>query len=359
MPAPIVFESSAHFRQRLVLATLSNKPVRFDNIREKSEEPGLKDHEVSFLRLIDKMSNGARIDINYTGTSVTYRPGIILGGRISHECPSSRAVGYFLEAVIPLAPFGKKPLQLTLTGVTNNNVDPSVDTIRTVTLPLLRRFGLDETVELKISRRGAPPLGGGEVFFRCPIVRSLTPLKLMDPGRIKRIRGIAFSTRVSPQTGNRVVDSARGVLNKLLPDVYIYTDHYRGAEAGKSPGFGLTLVAESTTGTHVSAECIADKGELPEDLGARTAKVLLEEVSRGGCVDTQNQATCLALMVLTPEDVSKIRLGKGISTYTVQYLRDIKTFLGTTFKVKTDDETSTTVFSCLGMGYVNVSKKMG
>ncbi len=38
--------------------------------------------------------------------------------------------------------------------------------------------------------------------------------------------------RVAATTANRVVDSARGLLNKLLPDVYIYTDHYTGAEAG-------------------------------------------------------------------------------------------------------------------------------
>ena len=32
---------------------------------------------------------------------------------------------------------------------------------------------------------------------------------------------------------NRMVDSARSVLNRLLPDVYIYTDIAKGAEAGK------------------------------------------------------------------------------------------------------------------------------
>jgi RNA 3'-terminal phosphate cyclase-like protein len=40
---------------------------------------------------------------------------------------------------------------------------------------------------------------------------------------VKRVRGVAFTLRVSPQTGNRLVDAARGVLNKFLPDVYIFT----------------------------------------------------------------------------------------------------------------------------------------
>lgn len=43
-----------------------------------------------------------------------------------HDCPTSRSVGYFLEPVIMLAPFSKKPLQLTLRGITSDDQDLSV-----------------------------------------------------------------------------------------------------------------------------------------------------------------------------------------------------------------------------------------
>lgn len=39
--------------------------------------------------------------------------------------------------------------------------------------------------------------------------------------------------RVNPAMANRMVDSARSVLNSYLPDVYIYTDAIKGADAGK------------------------------------------------------------------------------------------------------------------------------
>eukprot|EP00040_Diaphanoeca_grandis_P015053 m.76598 g.76598 ORF g.76598 m.76598 type:complete len:362 (+) comp24918_c0_seq1:207-1292(+) len=353
------FNGTERFRQRLVLATLSAKPVRFENIRtDDADAVGLKDYEVSFMRLIDKLTNGSVVSINHTGTTVSYRPGMIMGGKISHPCPPSKGIGYFLEAMIMLAPFAKKPLQLTLTGITNNEEDPSVDVIRTVTLPMLHQFGLEGDVELKITKRGAAPLGGGEIYFKCPTVRSLKPIKINEMGRVKRIRGISFSTRVSPQTANRVVDAARGVLNKLLPDVYIYTDHYRGAEAGKSPGFGLSLVAESTNGNLCGSECVAAPGELPEDLGTRAAWLILEEISRGGCIDTQNQALCCLFMACNSEDVSKVKFGK-LSSFTVNFLRDVREFLGVTFRLKPDDETDTVNVTCIGIGYTNTSKKMG
>lgn len=32
---------------------------------------------------------------------------------------------------------------------------------------------------------------------------------------------------------NRIVDSARNILNKFIPDIYIHTDHMKGTNAGK------------------------------------------------------------------------------------------------------------------------------
>eukprot|EP01051_Picozoa_sp_SAG22_P019037 SAG22_NODE_3388_length_1740_cov_1.008531_3_plen_134_part_01 len=120
---------------------------------------------------------------------------------------------------------------------------------------LLSKFGLDaEAIELKVIKRGAAPKGGGEVLFRCPTTRELSPVDLTDEGFVKRIRGVAYATRVSPSMANRIVDAARGVLNSFIPDVYIYTDHYRGPDSGNSPGYGLSLVAETTTGCALATE---------------------------------------------------------------------------------------------------------
>lgn len=43
----------------------------------------------------------------------------------------------------------------------------------------------------------------------------------------------SHSVRVSPQLANRLVAAARSVLNRYIPDVYIYSDVYRGEDSGK------------------------------------------------------------------------------------------------------------------------------
>lgn len=45
--------------------------------------------------------------------------------------------------------------------------------------------------EIEIKKRGAAPAGGGEVQFLCPIVKQVKTLNFVDPGKIKRIRGVA------------------------------------------------------------------------------------------------------------------------------------------------------------------------
>ncbi|KAF0715883.1 hypothetical protein AaE_011237, partial [Aphanomyces astaci] len=304
------FKGCAHFRQRLICATLSGRRIRIDNIRGDSEEPGITEFEANFLRLLDSITNGSQIEINETGTVLKYTPGFIVGGTIEHDCGTKRAIGWFLEALVALAPFAKRPLVATLKGITNDDVDASVDFFKAVTIPLIKQFGLDEGLDFKVKKRGAPPLGGGEVIFRCPTVRQLKSIHLIEEGYIKRIRGVAYCTRVSPQTANRIVDTSRGLFNKLLPDVYIYSDHYRGTDSGLSPGYALSLVAESTTGVLLGAETAATSGSLPEDVASMASHLLCEEIQKGGCVDTSNQCLALLLMTLSPEDVSKVRFGK-------------------------------------------------
>ena len=67
------FKGSQHFRQRLVCATLSGRPIRIDGIREQDENPGVRDYEACLLRLIEKVTDGCVVEINETGAVQTLR----------------------------------------------------------------------------------------------------------------------------------------------------------------------------------------------------------------------------------------------------------------------------------------------
>lgn len=353
---PIRYKGSNDFTQCLVLATLSGKPTRFDHIRPDDANPGLADYEISFLRLLEKFTNGSTIEISYTGTTLLFRPGQITGGKITHECHLTKSLGYYLEPLLVLAPFAQKPANVTLFGITTDNVDAGVDIIRTSICPVLKRFTGDDGLELRILKRGAAPLGGGQIQFLCPSVRAFPTLHLIKAGRVTRIRGIASSTRVSPANVNRLVTSARGVLNRFLSDIHIYTDARRGDECGLSPGFGLSLVAETSEGNIYSSELVGGAGSTPEEVGAMCAKMLLDEIDGGGCVDRWGARLVVLGMLLGSEDMGRVRIGKNCVDETfVALIRDIQTFFNRQIAIK-EEEDDTLVLTVLGLGYVNANK---
>lgn len=340
-----------------MLAILTGKHIRIDKIRSEDKNPGLRDFEISLLRLLEKITNGTIIEISVTGTSILLKPGIIFGGVLQHDCPKSRSIGYFLEPIIMLAPFAKRPVQLTLKGITTDDHDLSADLLRTVTLPHLQLFGISNGLELRIKKRGAPPEGGGEVQFLCPIVKQLKTLNFVDPGKVKRIRGIAHAVRVNPQFSNRMIEASRSILNRYIPDIYLYSDVYKGDESGKSPGYALSLLAESTTSVIHCAEAVSEPGVAPEDIGLKATRQLLAEVNKGGCVDRKHQTLVLMFMVLGSEDVGRCRMGEP-TPRTIQFLRDVQTFFGTSFKIVALPGCSQLLYSCYGTGYVNANRTL-
>jgi len=171
-----------------------------------------------------------------------------------------------------------------------------------------------------------------------------------------------------------MVEAARSVLNRYIPDIFLVTDVYRGDDSGFSPGYGLTLVSQSTTSALHSSECLSapasssSQPQVPEDIALHAARLLLDEISQGGCVDGKHQWLVLLLMVLGKEDVGRCLMG-NLTSHSIQFLRDIMAFFGVKFKISpapsTVDEdgepTSTTgevVVSCVGVGYSNNNKPM-
>lgn len=161
--------------------------------------------------------------------------------------------------LLALGPFCKNPINATLRGITNSKDCPSVDHIKSSALPNLVKFlVVDEGLELKVKQRGLRPLGGGEVTFKCPVRKTLRSLQCSNSGMVKRIRGVAYASKVSPALANRAIESAKGKLLQFIPDIYIYADQNKGKSGGNSPGFGINLVAETTEGVFYASEQVSN-----------------------------------------------------------------------------------------------------
>ena len=96
---------SNYFRLKIAYSLLLNKPIEICNIREDSITPGLTEYEISFLKLINAITNGTKFEINKTGTTVRFTPGTITnnyGDEFTFETDPSRAVTHYAEGLIPI-----------------------------------------------------------------------------------------------------------------------------------------------------------------------------------------------------------------------------------------------------------------
>ncbi|KAF2132622.1 18S rRNA biogenesis protein [Dothidotthia symphoricarpi CBS 119687] len=398
LQAPLNFSGHRHLITRLLLSTLTGRPIRITAIRSSSTNPGLTRHETNFIRLLDAITNGSQIQFSMTGTTLVYRPGLITGsaeglgasgGVIRHEIPrecAKRGVSWWLIPLCLLSPFSKGNVNVIFHGegcVTSCTQagDVSADTVRTALLPLYKSFGIDRSIELRILKRSCAPSpaksAGGEVqlVFNHQ-VRLPKTLHLLNPGRVKKIRGVAYCVEVPKTNNERMIFEARGILNKFVPDTYIFSDAspapliptpaQKGTPAQKvkgAVGFGLSLVAESSTGCIYSADvCSPPEGGVPaDDIGRQCAYQLLEKISQGGCVESVAAPTILMLMAMGTEDVGRVGLGRDVlaTEEVIQLARDSKVFGGSGWGFRDAGEgKEEVVVSVVGRGVGNVGRKV-
>lgn len=390
---PLRFTGHTSLVSRLTLSTLLGRPVHISQIRSTSPTaPGLAPHEISLLRLLESVTNGSHIEISYTGTILLYKPGLITGtsagpGLIKHELPATntRGISYFLIPLCLLAPFSKAPFNVSFSGpgvitASTPSGDISVDSVRTAILPLYAHFGIERNIELRITQRsnaGVKGRGGvGEVqLVFGHQVRLPKTVHLISAGRIKKIRGVAYATGVSGSNNARTIESARGILNPFGAETYIFSDvssaalvatGEKGAKRKVGLGFGLSLVAESSTGALYSADLASppEGGQTPEDIGKSCALQLLESVQRGGRISLEAAPTVITLMAMGSEDVGRVQLGRDVlgNEKIIQLARDLSAFGTAGWGIRDaegEKDHGQLIVSVVGRGIGNVGKKVG
>ena len=333
------------------------------------------------------------MEIAEDGTSLRFVPGVLVGGpNLTHDCSGAKAVrgvGFFLEALLLLLPFCKKPTSISLRNVATcgGAVDVGVDHVRMAMLPLLRHaltppvVGGDDPpdVSVDIVKRCPWPHARGEVVVRSTgVVKGTLPraVDLADEGLVKRVRGIAWAVDVSPGLATRCATAAKGVFLNVLSDVYVFTDH-TSSPAGvdpkqRTPGFGIALCCETTAGGRIvfeldaaamaggsatgGAGSLAAGGVLPEEVGRAAASACMDQVARGGVVDHACQPLLFALAALGPHELARARVGP-ITAQATRLLRLLDDVLGVRFRLRPQVGTKTLFVSCVGAGVRNQARK--
>jgi hypothetical protein len=55
-----------------------------------------------------------------------------------------------------------------------------------------------------------------------------------------------------------MISKTRQIFNDYIPDVWVYSDKSTNVKENDSVGYGISLLAESTTGSRITAERVFD-----------------------------------------------------------------------------------------------------
>lgn len=153
----------------------------------------------------------------------------------------------------------------------------------------------------------------------------------------------------TPRFSKADVNEIPGLLNQYINDILIHADsssaQYVASSYGYNNrssvdsstqkkkvgiGYGMSLMAETSTSCVYTADTFASPGEAPEVVGLRVAQILLQEISLGGCICRIGLPLVMTMMAMGVEgDVGRVMLGKGvIGPELIQGWRDVKTIMG-------------------------------
>ncbi|MFP8957314.1 RNA 3'-terminal phosphate cyclase [Natrialbaceae archaeon A-CW3] len=205
-------------RRALTLSVLTGEAIRLESVRGNRPNPGLANQHLAGLEMMAAICDADVSGAELEAETVTFDPGlegVIPGGEYTVEVGTAGSLTLLIDSLLPLAHGLEGPLTLTATGGTDVAWSPPVDYLRHVKLPLLRRYGLQASLE--VDRRGFYPAGGGRLRLQLA-PSTFDPLELIQRGRLAGVRvySTCATSLADADVGRR---QAGGALERLRSGV--------------------------------------------------------------------------------------------------------------------------------------------
>ncbi len=321
----------AVLRTALALSAVSQKPIHIYNIRAKRTKPGLQPQHMHGVKALAELTNARVEGLGLHSEELKFEPSTIDGGRYRVDIGTAGSITLILQILMPAAAFARKPVDVEITGGTDNPLAPPIDFLKNVTLPALCKMGYRG--EVKCVRRGHYPRGGGIVCTHIEPVEKLQALKLTDLGEVVRIAGVAHCVRLPSHIATRMSHAASMALIKAgYSKVDIKSESYEPArDPHLGPGAGIVLWAETERGGILGASSLGKLGKPAEQVGREAAESLARQLDTGCAVDCHLADQLVPYMALA-DGISDIT-STELTSHTITNISLVEQIIGVKFGV--------------------------
>ena len=148
-------------RSAITLSCITNQPIHLENIRKNRKNGGLKPQHLTAIKILQKISNAKVTGDKLGSTELKFIPGEIKNSELIEDVKTAGSIALILQVLIPAVSISKKKLSLIVKGGTDVLWSPTMNYTNYVLKEAYSRIGI--TFDLKITKRGYFPKGGGEI----------------------------------------------------------------------------------------------------------------------------------------------------------------------------------------------------
>jgi RNA 3'-phosphate cyclase len=303
--------SGTILRLAVAIAAITQQPLHITNIRQNRPQPGLKHQHLEAVLTAAKLCNATLKGASLGSRELTFTPQEIVGGNIEAVIETAGSIPMLLLATLPICLFAKNPVRLHVAkGGTDTTHAPTINYMRNVLLPTLKRMGVDS--EITVQKYGYYPKGMGEATMTVKPNLHLKPIVLERFGNLKTTRGISVCTFLADrQVAERQAKTAQDYLsqNSYRANIQIVNDQSNPLQKGSS----IVLWTETDTGVIIGADAIGQLRKTSEAVGKEAAQNLLTELAAKPTVDVFLADMLIPYMALT--EVKSAFLVRSISEH--------------------------------------------
>lgn len=318
-------------RHAVALATLTRTPLHMTRIRAKRPKPGLRAQHLQAITACSVVSRGELEGAEIGSQEIVYRPGDDDGryGEFHFDIGTAGSACMAAFTLIPATLFAKGPCTISIVGGLFQDFAPSFFHMQQVLLPLVRRMAAD--VKLEMTRPGYVPKGGGELVVTAnPVTGRLKPLRLVEQGTVREIRGVSLASHLSDRrVAHRMADRCNSLLKRerFAPEIQLMDD-----STAIQRGAALTLWASTSTGGLIGADQAGKIGRKSESIAEYVVKSLQEDLKSGATVD-RHLADQLILFAALADGITQYRI-PAITDHVESNLWLVKTILAATSELQ-------------------------
>lgn len=294
-------------RTSVALSALTKTPIKIINIRKKRKNPGLRAQHISAIKAVGKLCDAEIKGLSIGSKEIEFKPKEISDKKFSIDIGTAGSIPLVLQSLLIASIYNN--VEVEITGGTDVKFAPSIDYAKFVTLPILKKIGIN--AEIEILKRGYYPKGGGRVRAVIKKTDKFKRVNFTEKGKISEIYGISHASanlRYKNVAERQKIAAEKFLRDNLNVEIKIKEEYVNTF----STGSGITLFAK-TEKTIYGACSLGEINKKAENVGIECAKNLINEIKNDAGVDSHTSDQIIPYLALSK---GKVKVVKTMHTIT-------------------------------------------